>query len=87
MTEKTYKLIIFFVEKKTLTRAFTNEDYACVGGEIIKCTTETYNKYYEKYFIGTNKEKLLQKLEEYKKRNAFSDYILEEIKIDELIEL
>ena len=35
----------------------------------------------------TNKEKLLQKLKTYKKRNAFSEYILEEIKIDELIEL
>ena len=71
---KIYKLIIFFKEKKTLTRALTGKDYAC-------------NKCYEKYFIGTNKEKLLQKLKAYKKRNAFSDYILEEIKIDELIEL
>lgn len=84
---KIYKLIIFFKEKKTLTRALSGEDYACINGELTKCTTTTYNKCYEKYFIGTNKEKLLQKLKAYKKRNAFSDYILEEIKIDELIEL
>lgn len=83
---KIYKLVIFFQEKKILTRAFTGKDYACINGENTKCTT-TYNKCYEKYFIGTSKEKLLQKLKAYKKRNAFSDYILEEIKVDELIEL
>lgn len=84
---KIYKLVIFFQEKKTLTRAFYGKDYVCINGELTKCTTITYNKCYEKYFIGTNKEKLLQKLKTYKKRNAFSEYILEEIKIDELIEL
>lgn len=84
---KIYKLVIFFQEKKTLTRAFIGKDYACINGENTKCTTTTYNKCYEKYFIGTSKEKLLQKLETYKKRNAFRDYILEKIKIDELIEL
>lgn len=31
---KIYKLIIFFKEKKTLTRNFTGKDYACISGEI-----------------------------------------------------
>jgi len=84
---KIYKLIIFFKEKKTLTRNFTGEDYACISGEITDCAIMTYNKCYEKYFIGKNKEKILQKLGAYKKRNDFSDYILEEIKVDELVEL
>lgn len=42
--------IYIFQEKKTLTRAFVDKDYACVNGELIKCTTTTYNKCYEKYF-------------------------------------
>ena len=31
---KIYKLVIFFQEKKTLTRAFCGKDYACINGEL-----------------------------------------------------
>lgn len=58
----------------------TKIDYACINGELIKCTTTTYNKCYEKYFIGTNKKSYYKKLGEYTKRNAFSNYI-KEVKI------
>lgn len=64
---KIYKLVIFFQEKKTLTRTFIGKDYACINGENTKCTTTTYNKCYEKYFIGTSKENYYRNLKHIKK--------------------
>lgn len=55
--------IYIFQEKKTLTRAFVDKDYACVNGELIKCTTTTYNKCYEKYFKVQIKKVITKNLE------------------------
>ena len=49
---KIYKLVIFFQEKKTLTRTFIGKDYACINGEHTKCPTTTYNTWYDNYVIG-----------------------------------